>query len=189
MTKTYRDWSTDQPHLLLPSPQDCLPQGDLVHVTDQANDVRRPVPMVDQARADLDAAGVDGAIQAALGDAGHHSEPNATALKGRGVAAHLATERLEHHEEVASAPRGRIPAGLSAKRRMARQPRTKPGRLMHARRKGTIEPICGQLKRVLGFRRFSPRGPASMRGEWCLLATVHDLLKLWRADQSVAMAG
>ena len=129
------------------------------------------------------------AIRAALGDAGYYSEPNATALQGRGNAAYLATERSKHSEKVASAPRGRIPAGLSAKRRMARKLRTKPGRAMYAKRRGMIEPIFGQLKQVLGIRQFSMRGLASMRGEWRLMATVHNLLKLWRADQEVAMAG
>jgi transposase len=50
-------------------------------VTDQANDVRQMVPMVDQTRANLDAAGVKAAIKAALGDAGYYSETNATELE------------------------------------------------------------------------------------------------------------
>src|SRR4051794_40958399 len=86
-------------------------------VTDQANDARQAVPMVDQARANLDASGVDGAIQAMLGDAGYYSETNATGLQRRGIAAYLATERLKHNEKVASAPRGRIPGHLTAKQR------------------------------------------------------------------------
>jgi transposase len=158
-------------------------------VTQQANDVRQAVPMVDQARANLDAAGVEEAIKAALGDAGYYSEQNATDLKQRGIEPYLATERLKHHEKVAAAPRGRIPDGLSAKQRMARKLRTKKGRSMYAKRKGMIEPIFGQLKQVLGFRQFSMRGLASMRGEWRLMATVHNLLKLWRNDQRVEMAG
>ncbi len=158
-------------------------------VTDQANDVRQVVPMVDQTRANLDAAGVKDAIKAALGDAGYYSETNATDLEKRGIEAYLATERLKHHEKVASAPRGRIPNGLTAKQRMARKLRTKVGREMYAKRKGMIEPIFGQLKQVLGFRQFSMRGLSSMRGEWRLMATVHNLLKLWRHDQRVAMVG
>jgi transposase len=158
-------------------------------VTDQANDVRQAVPMVDRARADLDAAGVKEAIEAAPGDAGYYSETNATDLGQRGIEAYLATERLKHHEKVASAPRGRIPEGLSAKQRMARKLRTKTGREMYAKRKGMIEPIFGQLKQVLGMRQFSMRGLSSMRGEWRLMATVPNLLKLWRNDQRVAMAG
>ena len=158
-------------------------------VTNQANDVRQTVPMTDQTQANLDAAGVKDAIQAMLGDAGYYSEPNAAALEQRGIDPHLATERLKHHEKVAAAPRGRIPKGLSAKQRMARKLRTKKGRAMYAKRKGMIEPIFGQLKQVLGFRQFSMRGLASMRGEWRLLATVHNLLKLWRNGQEAAMAG
>src|SRR5947209_1004470 len=158
-------------------------------VTDQANDVRQAVPMVDQARANLDAAGVKEAIKAALGDAGYYSETNATDREQRGLEAYLATERLKHHEKVAAAPRGRIPQGLSAKQRMARKLRTKKGRERYARRKGMIEPIFGQFKGVLGFRQFSLRGLAAMRGEWRVMATVHNLRKLWRHGQVVALAG
>jgi transposase len=158
-------------------------------VTDQCNDARQLVPMADQARANLDAAGVEDAIKAMLGDSGFYSESNATALEGRKIEPYLATERLKHHEKVAAAPRGRIPAGLSAKQRMARKLRTKKGRQMYARRKGMIEPVFGQLKQVLGFRQFSLRGLAAMRGEWRLMATVHNLLKLWRRGQQVALAG
>jgi transposase len=157
-------------------------------VTDQANDVRQAVPMVDQARANLDAAGVKDAIKAALGDAGYYSETNAADLERRGIEPYLATERLKHHEKVASAPRGRIPRSLTAKQRMARKLRTKRGRELYAKRKGMIEPIFGQLKQVLGFRQFSLRGLAPMRGEWRLMATVHNLLKLWRHDQRVEPA-
>ena len=31
MSKTYRDWSTDQTYLFPPSPHDWLPEGDLVY--------------------------------------------------------------------------------------------------------------------------------------------------------------
>ena len=157
-------------------------------VTDQANDKRQAVPMVDQTRENLDAAGVEQAIGAAVSDAGYYSEANATALEQRGIDPYLATERLKHNEEMAPVPRGRIPKNLSAKQRMARKLRTKKGREMYAKRKGIIEPIFGQLKQVLGFRQFSLRGLAAMRGEWRLMCTVHNLLKLWRHAQ-VAMAG
>jgi transposase len=158
-------------------------------VTDQANDKLQVVPMVDQARDNLDAAGVKRAIGAAVIDAGYYSEANTAALESRGIDPYVATERLKHNEKVASAPRGRIPVGLSAKQRMARMLRTKKGRERYAKRKGLIEPIFGQLKQVLGFRQFSLRGLASMRGEWRLMATVHNLLKLWRRGQELAIAG
>ena len=156
-------------------------------VTDQANDKRQVVPMVDQARENLDAAGVKRAIGAGLMDSGYYSETNTAALEGRGIDAYVATERLKHHEELPLVPRGRIPRGLSAKQRMARKLRTKRGREKYAKRKGMIEPIFGQLKQVLGFRQFSLRGLAAMRSEWRLMCAVHNLLKLWRHTQ-VAVA-
>ena len=117
-----------------------------------------------QTRANLEAAGVDGAIKAMLGDAGYYSETNAADLKQRGNEAYLATERLKHHEKLALVPRGRLPKWLSAKQRMARKLRTKVGREMYAKRKGMVEPIFGQLKHVLEFRQFSMRGLTAMWG-------------------------
>jgi transposase len=157
-------------------------------VTDQANDKRQVVPMVDQTLKNLEAAGVEQPIGAAVIDSGYYSEANTSALEQRSVDPHIATERLKHNEEIPPVPRGRIPKNLSAKQRMARKLRTKKGREMYAKRKGIIEPIFGQLKQVLGFRQFSMRGLATMRGEWRLMCTVHNLLKLWRHAQ-MAMAG
>src|SRR4051794_15079983 len=157
-------------------------------VTDQANDKRQAVPMVDQTRANLEAAGVKQAIGAAVMDSGFYSEANTRALESRSIDPYVATERLKHHEEIPQAPRGRIPADLSAKQRMARKLRTKRGRAAYAKRKGMIEPIFGQLKQVLGFRQFSMRGLISMRGEWRLLCTVHNLLKLWRHGRAAVAA-
>jgi transposase len=156
-------------------------------VTDQANDKRQAVPMVDQTFEALKAAGVEQTIGTAVIDSGYYSEANVSALDQRGVDPHIATERLKHNEEIPPVPRGRIPQNMSAKQRMARKLRTKKGREVYARRKGIIEPIFGQLKQVLGFRQFSVRGLTAMRGEWRLMCTVHNLLKLWRRAQ-VAMA-
>ena len=153
-------------------------------VTHQTNDKRQALPMVDQTRANLDAAGVKQALGAAVMDSGFYSEANTQGLESRGIDPYVATERLKHHEEIPQAARGRIPADLSAKQRMARKLRTKNGRATYAKRKGMIEPIFGQLKQVLGFRQFSLRGLAQMRGEWRLLCAVHNLLKLWRAAQA-----
>jgi transposase len=153
-------------------------------VTDQANDKRQAVPMVDQTLDALQAAGLEQAIGTTVIDSGYYSEANTSALDQRGVDPHIATERLKHSEEIPPVPRGRIPGNMSAKQRMARKLRTKKGREVYAKRKGIIEPIFGQLKQVLGFRQFSMRGLAAMRGEWRLMCTVHNLLKLWRHAQA-----
>jgi transposase len=157
-------------------------------VTDQSNDKRQALPMMDQARGNLDAAGVKQAIGAGLMDSGYYSAANTAALEQRGIDPYVATERLKHNEEIPPVPRGRIPDGLTAKQRMARKLRTKAGREKYARRKAIIEPIFGQVKQVLGFRQFALRGLAAMRSEWRLMCAVHNLLKLWRHTQA-AVAG
>jgi transposase len=157
-------------------------------VSDQANDKRQALPMMDQARANLDAAGVNQAIGAGLMDSGYYSETNTVELERRGIDPYVATERLKHNEEIPPVPRGRIPDSLTAKQRMARKLRTKKGREKYAKRKGIIEPIFGQVKQVLGFRQFSLRGLAAMRSEWRLMCAVHNLLKLWR-HTCAAVAG
>src|SRR5512135_305571 len=157
-------------------------------VTEQANDKRQAVPMVDQTLENLKAAGVEQPVGAAVMDAGYYSEANTKALQQRDIDPHIATERLKHNQEIPPVPRGRIPQDYTAQQRMARKLRTVKGRATYAKRKGIIEPIFGQLKQVLGFRQFSLRGLVAMRGEWRLMCTVHNVLKLWRHAQ-VAEAG
>jgi hypothetical protein len=157
-------------------------------VTEQTNDKRQAVPMVDQALENLKAAGVKQAVGAAVMDTGYYSEANTKTLEERKVDPYVATERLKHNQEIPPVPRGRIPKDYTAQQRMARKLRTTKGRATYAKRKGIIEPIFGQLKQVLGFRQFSLRGLASMRGEWRLICAVHNLLKLWRHGRVVAAA-
>ena len=157
-------------------------------VTEQPNDKRQVVPMVDQALENLKAAGVKQAVGAAVMDTGYYSEANTKALEERALDPYIATERLKHNQEIPPVPRGRIPKDYTAQQRMARKLRTVKGRATYAKRKGIIEPIFGQLKQVLGFRQFSLRGLASMRGEWRLICAVHNLLKLWRHGRVVAAA-
>ena len=54
------------------------------------------------------------------------------------------------------------------------------GAAAYAKRKTTVEPVFGNLKANLGFRRFSRRGLDAVRSEWRLICTIHNLLKLHR---------
>lgn len=51
---------------------------------------------------------------------------------------------------------------------------------VYRRRKAIVEPVFGQIKEQLGARRFLLRGLTNVQGEWNLLCSVHNLLKLWR---------
>ncbi len=152
-------------------------------VTPQANDKRQVVPMVEQSQGNLEAAGVDEKIGAFDADTGYFSEENVSYLEGEQIDAHIATERLKHHEKIPLVPKGRPPKDLTAKQRMARKLRTKKGRETYAKRKGMIEPVFGQIKQARGFRQFLMRGMENMRGEWRLVCMTHNLLKLFRSRQ------
>lgn len=54
------------------------------------------------------------------------------------------------------------------------------GAAAYAKRKTTVEPVFGNLKANLRFRRFSQRGIDAARSEWRLICTIHNLLKLHR---------
>jgi Transposase DDE domain len=44
-----------------------------------------------------------------------------------------------------------------------------------------VEPVFGQIKQGRGFRQFLLRGLCKVRGEWALICTTHNVLKLWTA--------
>jgi hypothetical protein len=143
-------------------------------VTDQASDVRQVEPMLEQAIANAGEAPDKASM-----DAGYFSEGNTGYLEDREIEGFVATGRLKHNQRVAAASRGRIPRGLSPKERMARKLRTKRGKAVYARRKAIVEPVFGQLKRVMGFRQFLLRGLKQMRGEWRLACLGYNLRRLF----------
>jgi transposase len=156
-------------------------------VTDETNDKQQVRPMIEQTQQNVAAVGVTEKIKEMVADSGFYSEANVEYLKEEEIDPYIATERLKHHEQIA-APRGRCPKGLTAKQRMARKLRTKKGRERYARRKAMVEPVFGQVKHGRGFRQFLLRGRKKMRAEWRLVSLTHNLLKLWRHEQSKKQA-
>jgi transposase/cytochrome c5 len=120
----------------------------------------------------------------ALADAGYCSQTNLAAAAARkqdhGTDTFMATGRLTHDEQVPAAPRGRIPKDATARERMARKLRTKPGRAAYSRRKAIVEPVFGQIMTCQNGRELLLRGEAGARGEWRLLAACHNLRKIFR---------
>ena len=52
---------------------------------------------------------------------------------------------------------------------------------LYAKRSSTIEPVFGNIKGNLGYRRFTRRSLPAVQSEWRLMCTVHNLLKLRQA--------
>lgn len=144
-------------------------------VTQQTNDKQQAVPMLEQVEENT---GQN--PKQALMDAGYFSQDNIE--KGSKLAGELLIppNRQEHGKAMPEAPRGRIPESLSVADRMRRKLRTKRGQAAYAKRKGIVEPVFGQIKQARGFRQFLLRGLKKVKGEWSLICTTHNLLKLWR---------
>jgi len=119
-----------------------------------------------------------------LADAGYLSDDNLAHLATKGIDAYVAVRRDRHSSQTLVAPRGRIPAHLTARERMARKLATKAGRAQYARRKAIVEPVFGQLKEARGFRRFNLRGKLKVAAEWQLVCAVHNLGKLFRSGRA-----
>ena len=113
-------------------------------------------------------------------DAGYYSAKAVDELYALGVDPFVAPEQTRHGRVVPPAPRGRIPSHLSPRDQMRRKLQTRRGRQRYALRMQTVEPVFGQIKQGRGFRQFLLRGLEKVNGEWSLICTGHNLLKLFR---------
>ena len=113
-------------------------------------------------------------------DAGYYSAPAVADLQALGTDPYVAPEKTRHGYKPPPAPRGRIPKALSPRDRMRRKLQTKRGLQRYALRMATVEPVFGQIKQGRGFRQFLLRGLEKVQGEWSLICTGHNLLKLFR---------
>ena len=143
--------------------------------TNQTSDKQQAVVMVEEAIDNV------GAVpEEVSADAGYYSAQAVEGLYRLCVDPFVAPERTRHGTVVPPAPRGRIPSHLSTKDRMRRKLQTKRGRQRYALRMQTVEPVFGQIKQGRGFRQFLLRGLEKVSGEWSLICTGHNLLKLFR---------
>ena len=147
-------------------------------VTDEPSDKLQALPMMEKTRANL------GELPREVSaDAGYFSSAVIEKLCALGVEPFIPPGKLPHSVHQRPSPRGRIPRALSITDRMRRKLMTKRGRERYALRMKTAEPVYGQIKQGRGFRGFLLRGKNKVRGEWHLICTGHNLMKLfavWR---------
>jgi len=68
---------------------------------------------------------------------------------------------------------------VDAVRRMAVKLQTEEGKEIYRQRKKIAEPVFGQIKFNLGFRRFHLRGSDKAGGEWSLICLVRNIKKIY----------
>lgn len=115
-----------------------------------------------------------------LADAGYCSDANITAIAATPIDAYISTRKQQHGERPGPCPRGPLPKTATIVDRMSRKLHTKAGAAVYAARKGIVEPVFGQIKHARGFRQFLLRGFDKVQGEWSLVCTTHNILKLYR---------
>lgn len=144
-------------------------------VTQQANDKKQLLPMIDKVKQQSGQK-----VKETLADSGYCSEENLHAAKKKKVDLYVATGKQKHNEPAPPCPRGPVPKSATLVDRMKRKLTTQEGRAIYALRKTIVEPVFGQIKHARGFRQFMLRGYEKVQGEWALVCTTHNLLKLYR---------
>ncbi len=141
------------------------------HVTPAATDVQALPTLLAQIKANTGRQAKE--ISA---DAGYSSTANLQALQRRHIRGYIAVGRHRHGQRAPEAARPLPPDSLLAAMR-ARIKRA-GHRSRYRLRKITVEPVFGQIKAARGFRQFLLRGLTKVQGEFTLIATAHNLLKL-----------
>jgi transposase len=144
-------------------------------VTQETNDKKQLLPMITA----IEQQSGDTPSQL-LADAGYCSDENLTAIADTTIDAYISTRKQKHGERPGPCPRGSLPKTATIVDRMSRKLHTKTGAAVYAARKAIVEPVIGQIKQARGFRQFLLRGFEKVQGEWSLVCTTHNILKLYR---------
>ena len=153
----------------------------VAHALDaKQNDEHQFVPMLDQIKQNTGEH-----PQQISADSGYCSEENLEGAEAREVDAYVATGRQKHGSASATSNEeaGQGPRTTAMREKLRAGGWDSPYRL----RKHTVEPVFGQVKGARGFREFLRRGVENVRGEWALLCTAHNLLKLAIARGAAAV--
>ena len=145
-------------------------------VTQETNDKKQLMPMITT----IEQQSGDTPSQL-LADAGYCSDANLAAIADTDIDAYISTRKQKHGERPGPCPRG--PAAEDRDDRRPDVPqaaRRRPAPRSMRARKGIVEPVIGQIKQARGFRQFLLRGFEKVQGEWSLVCTTHNILKLYR---------
>ena len=186
-------------------------------LTQEANDQRQLVPMLEQVKKNLDRM-----PEQASADTGYFSDAAVTDKKVAGVnllvpprrkkdseedqteeaaTEQIAVEQVAVQQVAADSdtpsttepheqPVGEStpPPAKSAAETMRDKLRTEAGKAVYKLRKAIVEPVFGQLKAVRGLRGFSMRGLEKVSAEWQIMCLTHNLMKCFRAEMCPKIA-
>ena len=143
-------------------------------ITTSPNDSNQLVPMLQAARANLQAIGHDEQITCVLADGGYWNHDDITTARRSNTTVVIPTSD-PHHKQRKLAPR----QGPEADR-ITKILATDAGKRLYRRRAELVEPVFAHTKHTRGITRFARRGLTAVSHEWQLIAATHNLLKLFR---------
>ena len=152
-------------------------------ITQQSNDSGQLEPMIRQAQATLEDAGIETPIGTVLADGGYWNSSQMRALGDDSIATIIPTRASHRTTTRKLSPK----QGPEAKRIDAFLA-TAQGAALYRRRQQMIEPVFANTKFIRGITRFHRRGLRACRAEWRLIAASHNLLKLYRAGIAIPAA-
>jgi hypothetical protein len=150
-------------------------------VTQDHNDMAQATPMMTATLNNLDAAGIDEPVGTMLFDAGYCSQANLSAPGPDRLIATSKSWKLRRAARGQGWATGDPPADAAPLEAMEHRLRTEAGAALYSLRQHTVEPVFGQTKFNRGYDRFTRRGREAVAAEWKLIATAHNLLKLYTA--------
>jgi transposase len=148
-------------------------------VTTSPNDSHELLPMLQATRENLQAIGHDKKIKCVLADGGYWNH-DGIAAAGQSAVVVIPTSD-PHNKQRKQQPR----QGPEADR-INKILATRPGKRLYRRRAELVEPVFAHTKHTRRIDRFSRRGHTAVRAEWRLIATTHNLLKLFRYQPQTA---
>lgn len=150
-------------------------------LTNESNDQKQVEPMLESMEKMLTAIGEENKSETLLADAGYCSEHNLSLEEKKGIEFIFATKQdAKQRKELGQAQEMIIDEPKTLKEKMSRKLQTERGGNLYKRRGCIIEPVFGQIKTCLRFRKFSRRGLTACASEWKLVCSVHNLMKLFR---------
>jgi transposase len=147
-------------------------------ITTEGGDFEQLDPMISTAERELERAGVQERPEVVLADAGYWSNDHIDALRERGMIPIVAPDSTRHRVR-----KNRLGGPYDFMRRVIA---TERGGALYSRRMPMVEPVFAQIKANRRIDRLKRRGRAAARSEWRLIATTHNLLKLYRSELAPA---
>jgi transposase len=144
-------------------------------VTNSPNDSNQLEPTSNKALAALKRLGIDGQTGTVLADGGYWNSTMIAQLNDRGLEVLIPPDG----PKTIGPDRSRNPRGGPRAQQIAATLASQEGKARYRQRAAMVEPVFAEIKHTLQITRFLRRGLDAVRDEFSLIATTHNLRRLY----------